>query len=579
VEFQLYNYAEFYPLLKTRSDQNGLVSLLTGYGDLFIWATKNGKYGFARADVRAMDTVNVYLELTTEAVGGLNFDFVPPIKHDIPNQVDDSLRKANSDRLKFEDQLRASYEATFIDSAKTYRLAATLGLKPEELWDFLERSRGNWREIITFVSETPDTLRKFVFPLLGAISEKDLHDINPAVLLDAISSCLQSSVTSPQNPVTGNESRISNQDFLVKYIMNPRVDNELLKPYHSYLRGKFQPSFVQNARENPEVLVNWVKTNIAIDNKANYSRAPITPAGVYEMKLSDPHSRDIFFVALCRSFGLPAQLEPATKVPQYFLDGNWKDIYFEEPPAEPERNVTFVLVNDPGNIVEPDYYIHYTVEQHKDGFFRTLDYENSKLVEKFPVTLQLVPGTYLVVTGNRLPDGTVLSRIVQIKLDGGKTTELPVTLRKDFTPPAVFGSFLQSKLQSDLSNAGIQINPSNGLIMAWMEPDKEPTRHFVADLKAKADETGEWKGSVILFFPNQDEIDQFLKREKSELPKNTIFALYETYPFDLLYYSLDVPLSGKYPVVIFINKKGIINFFSEGYRIGTGEELVKLMKR
>ena len=100
--------------------------------------------------------------------------------------------------------------------------------------------------------------------------------------------------------------------------------------------------------------------------------------------MADPHSRDIFFVALCRSFGIPARLEQATKVPQYYQDSLWKEVYFEEPPEEPERNATLVLRNDPSNSVKPEYYINYTVEQHKDGFYRSLDYENSPQVENFP---------------------------------------------------------------------------------------------------------------------------------------------------------------------------------------------------
>jgi len=590
VEFQLYNYAEFYPLLKTKSNNNGLASLLTGYGDLLIWATKNGKYGFARADVRSMDTINIYLELTTAITGGLNFDFAPPTAQDISDQVDESQRKSNNDRLQFEDKLRGSYEGTFIDSSKTYRLATTLGLDPDTLWHFLEGSRGNWREIITFISDTPDTLKQFIFPLLDAISEKDLHDINPEVLADVFSNFKFGAAELRFTPVlisnfpdtiptSGNQFGIMNNNLLVPYILNPRIDNELLKPFHTYLRKNFQSDFITDATENPDVIVNWVKANIAIDKEANYSRAPLTPVGVYEIKVADPHSRDIFFVAVCRSFGIPARVEPATKIPQYYLGDSWKDVYFEEAPSEQERSAVLTLFNAPENPVEPKYYIHYTVEQHKDGFFRPLDYENSELVKDFPVTLQLVPGTYLIVTGCRLSDGTVLARIVQVKLDGEKAMELPVTLRKDFTPPPIFGSFEQSKLKSDLENAGIQINPSKGLVMAWMETDKEPTKHFVADLKAKANEIEKWKGSVILFFPDQNEMDQFVLKEKEDLPKNVICALYGAYPFDLLYHSLDMVRSGKFPLVLFINPTGLINFFSEGYRIGTGEELARLIKR
>ncbi|MFC2102233.1 transglutaminase family protein [Bacteroidota bacterium] len=572
VEFQLYNYAEFYPLLKAKSNMQGLASLLTGYGDLFIWAVKGEKYGFSRVDVRSMDTVNVYLELTTAANGGLNFDFIPPIPQKISEKVDETAREKNRARFEFEDKLRASYESTFIDSSKAYRLASTLDIDPAMLWHYLERSRGNWREIITFVSETPDSLHSYVFPLLEAISDKDLHDVNPGVLLDAITA-------SGQSPVDSTQSAVYSDDIFVNYVMNPRIDNELLKPFHHYLNHSFQADFIKDARENPEEIVEWVKANITIDKKANYGRAPLTPVGVHQLLVADPHSRDIFFVALCRSFGIPSRLEPATKVPQYKFEDQWKDVYFEEAPAEPERNAIFKLTNDPANPVTPKYYIHYTVEQHKNGVFRTLDYENSSLVDEFPVTLNLVPGTYLVVTGNRLSDGTVLARIVQLNLVGGNTTTLPVTLRQDYTPPPIFGSFVPDKLRVDLAKAGIQVDPTKELVMAWLEPDKEPTKHLVADLKAHTTAIAKWKGSVILLFTDRNEMERFMQKEKDDLPENVIYTLFESYPFDLLYYSLDMVRTGKYPLVLYIGSTGLINFFSEGYRIGTGNELVRLMQR
>ena len=65
VEFQLYNYAEFYPLHKAVTGKDGLASLLTGKGDLLLWAAQDGHFGFAKADVRTMDTVIVVLDKTT----------------------------------------------------------------------------------------------------------------------------------------------------------------------------------------------------------------------------------------------------------------------------------------------------------------------------------------------------------------------------------------------------------------------------------------------------------------------------------------------------------------------------------
>lgn len=55
VSFGLYNYAEYYPLAKVKTDDDGFASLTTGYGDLVIWAAKGDKY--AQKQVFAADTM------------------------------------------------------------------------------------------------------------------------------------------------------------------------------------------------------------------------------------------------------------------------------------------------------------------------------------------------------------------------------------------------------------------------------------------------------------------------------------------------------------------------------------------
>ena len=77
VEFQLYNYAEFYPLFKTLSDPNGCCSFTTGYGDLLIWAAKDGKYGFRKLDVRTTDTLALRLDRSSGDRYTIDLDLVP----------------------------------------------------------------------------------------------------------------------------------------------------------------------------------------------------------------------------------------------------------------------------------------------------------------------------------------------------------------------------------------------------------------------------------------------------------------------------------------------------------------------
>ena len=240
IEFQLYNYAEFYTLQKTFSDQHGMASFVTGYGDLLIWAAKNVTFGYQKMTVKNIDTAVIVLSMKPGNIFSETLDLVPPPELKTDVKVSDSLRAINTKRLEFEDKIRSNYESTFIDSAKSVRLAHTLKLNPDTLWYFLKKSRGNWREIIDFITGTPQNLKYLVFPLLNNISEKDLRDVSPEVLADQVNNTLN---YKPLN----DKAEIFNV-----YILSPRVDNEWLKPFKAFFREQTDRSFVEKIRKNSD---------------------------------------------------------------------------------------------------------------------------------------------------------------------------------------------------------------------------------------------------------------------------------------------------------------------------------------
>ena len=566
VEFQLYNYAEFYPLHKASTDKAGLCSFLTGYGDLLIWASKHGLYGYQKISVGQTDTVNLRLVRKPGKEYTEIFDLVPPPEDNAGATVSDSLKSRNGQRLEFENKLRAGYESTFIDSSKTNRLAATLSYNGDTLWNFLKASRGNWREIIDFVSEVPAGKRNMVFPLLAAISEKDLRDVTPDVLKESV---LHSDISS--------SSGISSEEFY-RYILNPRVDNEYLKPYKNRFQADFTNDSIEKYRKDPLNLVRWVRSSIVIDLTANYGRAPLTPVGSYELKVSDPHSRDILFVALCRSFGIPSRLEPATRIPQYMKEGKWFDVWFEKAPVEENERGKLLLISDKGNPKNPEYYLHFTIERYTDGFFRSLDYENDPAVSAFPATLEIVPGYYLSVTGNRIPGGSVLAQLTCFNVDKGREKEITLTLRKNQAPPVVLGVLDLKSFLGDLDQGKpVRLRSAGGYVIAWMEPDKEPTKHLVADLKAAKDKFDSWHSEIILLFRDDAERKAFLLKN-SALPSRLQCHVANPAALKEISGAIHNQTGQQFPVVVFVNWKGEILYHSQGYRIGIGDELLRFAK-
>ncbi len=567
VEFQLYNYAEFYPLTRTFTGKDGLCSFLTGYGDLIIWSAKGDRFAYRKITVKDMDTLHLVLSLKPGREYAEDIDLVPPPEVKAESKVSDSARAENTRRFTFEDQIRGNYEKTFIDSTKSRRLAEVLKVNPDSLWNFLKGSRGNYREIIDFISSVPEEKKGWIFPLLGAISEKDLHDIPPGVLFDAI------------NAIPAVVPSDYDRMIYTSYVLNPRVDNELLKPYKSVIRDAFDQSFIDKCRKVPLELVSWIRQNLKIDAKANYAKVPITPCGVYELKVADEHSRDIFFVAACRSFGIGSRLEPSTLLPQYYHQGKWIDIRFDPEEIQPGSRAILIIDKDPQKKeTVPEYYSHFTIERFSDGFYKSLNYENDSSLKTLPCRLEVMPGAYMMVTGHRIEGGTVLSRLTFFNLESGKEKRMQIILREKPILSSV-PDIVVNPSDLILKITGKPVLPGkSGTIIAWLEPEKEPSRHFIADLILKKNDFSKWNGRILLLFKTEREKKLFVEKNTGEIPKTCSAMVIPDGSLPVFMKMMKYQTSIELPVVTYVDQSGKIRYFSSGYRIGTGDELLQLTR-
>ena len=272
---------------------------------------------------------------------------------------------------------------------------------------------------------------------------------------------------------------------------------------------------------------------------------------------------------MCRSFGIPARLEPGTRVPQFYLNDTWHDVFFEKHPQESNLRGNLTLVSDPGNDRKPEYYTHFTIEKFDNGFYRSLDYENDPQVGNFPCTLSIAPGNYLILTGNRIQGGTVLASLQFFNLEAGKTVTQSIALRKNQLPLPVYGKISPSLVGGPIPN---------GMVLVWADPDKEPTKHLFADLRQRKQEFESWQGRIALVFPTEELMKAFQKKEASSIPKNIVYSFVATFPVKLGDNHVTISSLKNLPVVMFLNPQGVINYLSEGYKIGTGDELLRLMR-
>jgi transglutaminase-like putative cysteine protease len=426
VEYQLYNCAEFYPLAAVPADENGVSTFITGLGDLLVWGRSEDNFDFRKISVQAVDTVILTLGSNFNP-RSIDIDLEVPLTRSPLPGPSEELSESNNKRIESENALRSKYIESWISAAETAELTMRFGKDSSRVNRIIKKSMGNCGSIMKFMEHTPETLWPLAFSLLEVVTEKDLRDTRENILADHLSFCV---------PYAGNAG---NDTLFIQYIMNPRISNEMLTAWRSPLLLNLPDKLKSAAPDSPDLIADWFNENIKIDDINNYSKTAITPIGVIELKVTDSRSRAICFVAACRSLGIPARLEPGSLVPQYWLGSSWNDVYFADQVKPGTQKGYIRFRSDDANPV-PEYYTHFTIARFSNGRYNTLEYDYYRRINTFSEELQLDPGHYMMVTGNRLSDGKILASITFFDLMEGEHRLIDVSLRKDLSLPDISGT-------------------------------------------------------------------------------------------------------------------------------------------
>lgn len=570
VEYQLYNYAEYYPIASGYTNPQGLTSLNTGLGDLIIWAAKKGKFAYSKLSVPETDTLHLVLNQTRPAHKAELFDLVPPHAVKTTVTVSEEAKKQNDRRLAHEDSIRNATMATFKDSAWIAAFAKKTNLSVDTIGRLITLSYGNWDQISSYLEKNAPVNRKMTLEMAIQLSDKDYSDAQEAILTDHLLQTVHS--RAPMQAVQG--------ELFNRYVLSPRIANENLSAWRSFLHDSLGDQLAQSTREDISSLVNWIGQNIKIDKKANlHSRAPLSPAGVYNLRVADPQSRDIFFVAACRTFGIPSRLNPETQQSEYFKDGQWLRAGFDaQASAQPEKGL--LKLTEKGNLITPQYYLHFTIGFLKDGFYHSLDFPEGGKLTNSEKPLEMEVGQYALVTGNRMEDGSVLSNLTFFAIEKGKTTTVPVELRQQtgLMNPTGKLALEQLNLLKDGKTQSLSVlSNGNYSVLVLLDPDKEPSKHILNDLGPYVDHFNKWGGQFVFAMP-QEKAAQAGVLKTYPLPAKMESGIDDNGKILTAISAIyGDGLKDKLPLVLFYDKAGNVYLFSSGYKIGMGEQLLKII--
>ena len=544
VEFKIYNYAEFYTVSNKFTDAEGITSLEAGLGDLLAWGYKDNVYGFTKCSIAKGDTAILVLDKEPGKSYSLDMEIIPPMERNTVPTLSDEQIAENARRLAYEDSLRNVYIATFDNSTP-----------------ILTKSRGNHKEIKGFLEYTNNSER--ANSLLNVISDKDLRDISFATLKEIYDN-------TPENAGLS-------ADFYNRYILNPRVANEMVLPYRAYFNNVLTEEQKTAWKADVSQFISWINGNIKIDEVHNPQNLRMLPTGVWKSRLTDTVSRNIFFVAVCRTLGLPARIDPVTSKVQYAdADYKWIDVNFDAADKSHESNFNIGCLKatyTPNKVLEnPKYYTHFTISAIKEGSPVLMNYAEEDNYESLLKNGSKVDACdYLLVTGTRMANGGVLAHIEIFPVEAGKEVVVPLKMREDTENLTVIGSFNSENLYKDNESGVKSILSTTGrgyFIIGVIAPNNEPTNHILRDIAQYKDELEQWGRKIVFVFRNQSEADRFDLSEFPPLPSNVVFGVDSEG-------QLIKEMSGTLPVVKIADTFNRVVYVSEGYTIGLGENLTK----
>ena len=572
VEFKIYNYAEFFTAVTKYTDANGHTSLSAGIGDLVVWASKDGKYTYQKVSFgKDKETILTLPEgAHTSSVGALEtsappkctyLDLVPPKEDPQLPYVSDEMHKENQRRFALEDSIRKAYTATFPTMEEAKRIN-------ERGAEYIFKSRGNKKTIVDFINRHSDNEDR-VMGILATLSDKDLRDITTEILEDSY------------NATTDQ--------------LSPRVEDELITiPFKQYFEKAFNKKTADAFRADPMKLVEWIKKNIRLNPDKKALRIAQTPVGVMKSKLTDERSRDIFFVDVARSLGIEAQKDAVTGKIQYKKNGEWQDVKFDNTADNASTAAslgTIMLTYETTKLLDnPKYYSHFTISRIENGTAQLLNFDEGQAdmgngttwSNTFKNGYKLDAGTYMLTTGTRLANGSVLASNRIFEIVKGQTTTLPLEIRQNANEVTVIGSFnSESLVTKDGKEVSLLSQTGRGYyVVGILGVGQEPTNHALHDIEKMKEAFEAWGRPVVLLFESEADAAKFNHDEFPGLPSTVQFALDKDGSVrKQIAREMKLMNEKQMPMFIIADTFNRVVFVSQGYTIGLGEQMQGVFKK
>lgn len=541
VSFQVLNYAEFSPVAEGVTGEDGTCSFTTGLGSLAVQISRDGQCECVFADTREQKQIRVIFGKNAgqkdvwEAV-----DMIAPV--DTPVNTDMPTAEQTE-----EGNIR-------LEKAAARRTAKTEAWVNPECEKFLQ---GCFTEENT-EDEEEGLLRE---ELLNVLTEKDRTDCRAEVLEEHLRFAMP------------YEEELEHSVF-VNYVLNPRIDDEVLMKYREVIENTFSEEEKLCFRENPASI--WTEVDKRINSIPERERASVitTPAGCLKTEVGSILSKKILFVAIARTLGIPARLNPEDRSMEYRKDGRFIPVL-----PEAEKNCHIVL--KAGDGTQWKYFQNWSMAKLENGTYTSLRL-GGLLWKGDLLEVHLEAGTYRITTSNRLPNGNMFAYVYYFSVDAGDKKEISMILRQaDLEDMLENIELPEFQLRKDEDGNEVvqasELTAEGKHILMFLEESREPTEHILNEMMEQPEEFRKICSRILFVVQSQTALkDPTISKALSMFPEIQVYYDCFADHIELLGRRMYVDHE-KLPLIIVTSEKLNGIYATSGYNVGTGEMLLRLM--
>ena len=586
VSVEILNMAEFCSVLTLTTGADGTASLTMGLGDVLVRAWKDGLC--AEITVRAEER-EISLKLTEAPenmpCGRTDLQIRAPKDGATPWPVPDAAQKAvGRTRLKAADAAREKRLSTFREDA-----ARAAERYPGEADIFL-RARGNVAGLKEFLDG--EDWKQERRELLHSLLDKDFRDLEPELLQEQLRQLAPLSPVVQRRAASGEQAdSASGREAFVRFCLCPRIGMEELTAFAPVIKAFFSEEEQAAFREQPERIRKWKQAHLKYLPGEDYDTLKITPPAALRGLWADEAGKRTLFVAVCRTLGIPARLNPVTGQAEYLTGYGWREVSGQAEAAGGGAEETFTgrSHNEKDSarlllLASPEdpwtYAQTWTIGRLSRMGYETLNYEGIH-PENGRMELFLKSGTYRLITTNRMPGGSQYASIIRFQLKEGEERTLEMKLRrpelKDLLVKNPLPAFsLMDGAGNTVESASLLTGAKSLLIFA--EEGKEPTEHVLNELPAEKERLERLSCRLILAADSPSSLENpLLKRTVDAFETAQVYfdeGLENAEPVARrMYVEPD-----RLPLLVAVDEQGCGIYACSGYHVGSVGLALKLLE-